>query len=494
MSTQSVNTTAGPHLRFQWKKRMPLLFYSYLATEMLAPFFASFLIMNGVFFLIKLIPFLNLVLELEISFADFIRLFSYLFPNMFLYSIPMASLLGITVGFSRLANDSEILAFKASGIGIYQALPPLVTIAVIISLITGYFSIRLIPAGDTAMQYMMYQLAKEKIDKGIKVRQFTEALGDLVVYIDAADPETNIWKNVWVSDLRDRTSPAITMARYGTMNTDMETMVVTLILQNGSMQIPEKDTAQIIAFDRYVINIPLKLPAQAPNVRKRGTMNMTELLERGDELGINTDAGRSYHTEFHKRLVLPVGCLFLSLLGMPLGLQAGPGRRAIGVPFGLILYISYYILFTMSRNLANSSALPIPLVMWAPNVLFFVIALIFINRVAHEKPLVPPIIQNILEQIASFFAIPFKYIYALIIGDSKGHDEPRELVELQNKIIKGNTRTRIFHFPECDYYYSRDCTVEFKDSGVALKAGFDPCMFCRTILAEKQVEERQSEL
>jgi len=145
---------------------------------MLAPFLASFLIMNGVFFLIKLIPFLNLVLELNISLGDFIRLFSYLFPNMFLYSIPMASMLGITIGFSRLANDTEILAFKASGIGIYQALPPLIIVSLIISLITGYFSIRLIPAGDTAMQHMMYQLAKEKIDKGVRERTFTEALGD----------------------------------------------------------------------------------------------------------------------------------------------------------------------------------------------------------------------------------------------------------------------------------------------------------------------------
>lgn len=468
------------------------MFYSYLATEMLAPFFASFLIMNGVFFLIKLIPFLNLVLELNISFADFIRLFSYLFPNMFLYSIPMASLLGITVGFSRLANDTEILAFKASGIGIYQALPPLITIAVIISLVTGYFSIRLIPAGDTAMQYMMYQLAKEKIDQGIKERTFTEALGDLVVHIDGTDPETNTWKNVWVSDMRNRSTPAITMAQYGTMNTDMNTMVVTLILQNGSMMMPDKQKAQIISFDRYVINIPLKLPARAPNVKKRGTMNMTELIDRAQEIGMDTDAGRAYHTEFHKRLVLPVGCLFLSILGMPLGLQAGPGRRAIGIPFGLILYISYYIMFTMSRNLANSGALPVPLVMWMPNILFCILTVVFINRVAHEKPLVSQFIQNILEQIAASFTNLFRKIYERVRRDSHKPENIDDHAD-QHKIIKGNARTRIFHFPECDYYYSKDCTVEFKDSDVALKAGFDPCMFCRTILADKQIEERQSE-
>ncbi len=169
------------------KKRLPLLLYSYLTAEILAPFFASFVIMNGVFFLVKLIPFLNLVLELRIGLADFIRLFSYLFPNMFLYSIPMAAMLGVTIGFSRLSSDTEILAFKASGIGIYQVLPPLVVLSLIISLITGYFSIVLIPYGDRAMQQMMYQLAKEKIDKGIKERVFTEALGDLVVHVDSID-------------------------------------------------------------------------------------------------------------------------------------------------------------------------------------------------------------------------------------------------------------------------------------------------------------------
>ena len=72
-------------------------------------------------------------------------------------------------------------------------------------------------------------------------------------------------------------------------------------------------------------------------------------------------------------------------------------------------------------------------------------------------------------------------------------DDSAGFAEQQNKILNANAKTRIFHFPECDYYYSRDCTVEFKDSDVALKAGFDPCMFCRTILVDKQIEEKQRE-
>ena len=293
--------------------------------------------------------------------------------------------------------------------------------------------------------------------------------------------------------MRNRTTPAITMARFGTMNTDMETMVVTLILKNGSMQIPEEGRAQTVSFDRYVINIPLKLPARSPSVKKRGTMNMTELMDMAREKGLKTPAGRSYHTEFHKRLVLPVGCFFLSLLGMPLGLQAGPGRRAIGIPFGLTLYITYYIMFTMSRNLATGGALPVPLIMWMPNALFCIFAIVSINKVAHERPLVSPYVQHLLERFVAVVVDLFHKGYALIRrNNGSANGDGAEQAE-QKKILRGNARTRIFHFPECDYYYSQDCSVEFKDSGVALKAGFDPCMFCRTILVDKQAEERQSE-
>ncbi|MCW5210283.1 LptF/LptG family permease, partial [Desulfobulbus sp. N3] len=65
-------------------------------------------------FLIRLIPLLEIVLELGINLPDFIRLFSYIFPHMLLYVIPMASMAGVIIGFTRLTNEREILALKAA--------------------------------------------------------------------------------------------------------------------------------------------------------------------------------------------------------------------------------------------------------------------------------------------------------------------------------------------------------------------------------------------
>ena len=478
-------------------KRLPLLFYSYLTTEILAPFLACFIIMNGVFFLVRLIPFLNLVLEFEIGFGDFVRLFSYLFPNMFLYSIPMAAMLGVTIGFSRLANDTEILAFKASGIGIYHALPPLVLISLFIATVTAYFSIMLIPAGDTAMQQMMYQLAKEKIDKGIKERRFTEALGDLVVHVNSIDKKTGDWDEVWVSDMRNRKVPAITMARSGRMETKLEQMLVTLTLDNGSLHMPEEEMSQTVTFDKYIINIPLKPPARTPDFRSRGTMTMPELLEVANQRGLQDPTGRAYYTEFHKRLVLPVGCFVLALIGMPLGLQAGPGRKAIGVPIGLTLYVLYYVLFTMGRNIATTTNGNVIVSMWLPNFIFLVIAIAAINRTANEKPFVPETIQTVFSSLLSVVGTGANLLYTLIVPAKKTEinqeAEHPAAVAPHTRNLRGNIRSRVFHSPECEHYDCKNCSIEFKNSEVALQAGFAPCRFCKNLMEEQPMEDGQLE-
>ncbi|MEA3467078.1 MAG: LptF/LptG family permease [Thermodesulfobacteriota bacterium] len=385
--------------------RFPKLLYSYLATEMLAPFFASFLIMNSVFFLVKLIPFLNVVLELEISFVDFVRLLLYLFPNMFLYSIPMAAMMGVIISFTRLSSDAEILAFKANGVSLYQMIPPVLLVAASIALLTGYFSTNLIPKSEIAMKQLMFQVAKEKIDKGIKEHQFTEALGDLVVYVDTIDKDSGEWTNVWVSDMRGQVNPIITMAQSGIMTAKVDTMMVTITLKNGSLHRPDNDRSQIISFDQYTINIPLQTPTimDGEDVTKRSSaaMTMAQLQAAATELGRDTRKGRKRLTRFHKRLVLPMGCFILSLLGMPLGLQAGPGKKAVGITLGLAFFILYYILFTLGKGVAEDTGVPVIVAMWVPNIIFLLFTLFFIRQAANERPVIPDSFKNALY---SFFS------------------------------------------------------------------------------------------
>lgn len=359
--------------------------------------------MNCIFFLVKLIPFLDVVLEFDIQFTDFIRSIAYLFPNMLLYSIPMAAMMGIIIGFTRLSNDAEILAFKACGISLYRALPPIFLVALMISGLTAYVSITLIPAGEIAMKRLFYQLTKEKIDRGIKEKEFTAASGDLVVYVEEIDKSTNEWQQVWVSDTRDKKTPTITLAQSGKMSTNIDTMMVTIDLFNGSLHRTDEGQNQIILFDRYRVDIPVTLPATSKTKIGRDSMSMAQLHETAEQLGMSSEKGRKYLTDYHKRLVLPVGCLVMSLMALPLGLQSGPGRRANGIPLGLCAFIIYYVLYTLSRTLARDSDIPVGIAMWFPNIFFMGLTVVAITRVANEKSLLPDIVREKLIEIFQKF-------------------------------------------------------------------------------------------
>ncbi len=483
--------------------RIPLLLNSYLATEMLAPFFASFVIMNSVFFLVKLVPLLNVVLELGIGFQDFIRLFSYIFPNIFLYSLPMSAMMGVIIGFTRLTSDTEILALKSSGTSLYQTVPSVVIVSTIIALLTGFFSTKLIPASEIAMKQLMFRLAKEKIDHGIQEQQFTEALGDLVVYVENADDESKELKNVWVSDMRGQEIPTITMATTGKMISDIKNMMVTIILFNGSLHQSGVKDAQIVEFDRYRINIPLQPPSLIDgkdiNTLTSKMMTMSQLQEKASELGRDTKAGRKMLIHYEKRLVLPVGCLILSLLGLPLGLLGGPGKRAIGVPVGLFFFMLYYVVFSLSQAAAENGVMPVEIVMWIPNCLFLIITLYCLHRMTHEQPLLPDQVKVRLQHFYDRYLLSsVKYIYKLIGHSTQKAKTVKPIISkvtprfLQAGVIRANAYSRVYHFPECEFYTCKYCTMTFKNTEIAAKAGFQPCKFCKSLKDKYEAKEKKN--
>jgi len=479
--------------------KTPQLLYSYLATEMLAPFFASFIIMNCVFFLVKLIPFLNFVLDLNIGFADFIRLFSYLFPNIFLYCLPMSAMMGVTIGFARLSSDSEILALKASGISIFQILPPVIIVVSLIALLTSYFSIKLIPLSEIGMKQLTYQLLKEKINEGVKEHVFTEALGEVVVYIDKIEKSTGEWQNVWVSDTRGVKNPIITMASTGSMTSNISNMEVSILLRNGSLHRPGNESAQIIEFEQYQINIPLKPPTGKATTLKKTALSMQELKE-GALRASGEESKNKYLIEAHKRLVLPIGCLIIGLIGLPLGLQARPGRKAIGLQAGLAIFVIYYIFFTFGKTLAEEGVLPVAIAMWMPNLIFFLLALFWIVRIANEKPLIPETLMQFLNRTWNTSTRPLvataksiKNFFWKKSIESTDSLAAEALPDIEN-VIKGNAKSRVFHLPACEYYNCKNCTLIFKDIDIALESGFEPCQFCKDLIKDyrQQIASKSS--
>ncbi|EQD79502.1 putative permease YjgP/YjgQ, partial [mine drainage metagenome] len=74
---------------------------------------------------------MNLLVNKGLSPGTVARLILAIFPQFLTMIIPVSVLAASTAVFHRLASDGEIIAIKASGIGISRLIPPLALFALI---------------------------------------------------------------------------------------------------------------------------------------------------------------------------------------------------------------------------------------------------------------------------------------------------------------------------------------------------------------------------
>ena len=93
-------------------------------------------------------------------------------------------------------------------------------------------------------------------------------------------------------------------------------------------------------------------------------MPMSALLVRIHELSGKPDAKR-YLIEMYNRFALPVACLVLMLVGVPLGVNSRRGGKSSGFVFTILLVFVYYFLSSTGMQLGHQSRLPAFIAVWA---------------------------------------------------------------------------------------------------------------------------------
>ena len=84
---------------------------------------------------------------------------------------------------------------------------------------------------------------------------------------------------------------------------------------------------------------------------------------------------RRYLIEWHRRFAHPSTCLVLALLGAPLGILTGLGRKASSFALALAILLAYYVSVEACSNLAESGALPVAAGVWMTPALFLLVGL-----------------------------------------------------------------------------------------------------------------------
>jgi len=365
--------------------------HRYILREISAPALLSLLIFSFVLLMGRIPRLTELVINKGVPLSQIVKLFGFLLPTFLSITVPLSFLLAILLAFGRLSADSEFIALKASGVSLYNLVKPVVALAVFFSLLTGLTTLYIEPASKTAFKSMLFQIASGSAGLAITPGVFNDAFDGIVLFTHGMDEQNGIMQDIFISDEREGEVPATIIARQGRLISNPAKMAMTLRLTDGTIHrepLDSQHTAyQIVRFSNYDIN--LDVAGQLNDQERRRSRGELSWGELSSALNSTQDRKTRLRLEVEKnqRVVIAFAPLVLVLVGIPLGLQSQRSGKGAGFSLALIVFLVYYILLSFAGTIAEKGVLPAALILWLPNICFFVGGLYFLHRTAIERPL-----------------------------------------------------------------------------------------------------------
>jgi len=333
---------------------------------------------------------LELVVRNSAPVSSVLEVVFLILPMTLTITIPAGVLVGILIGLSRLAADSEITAMRASGLGVWNFLRILsifVLATWLIALVNGMY---IAPQSQAALGRLQDRLKTAQASFEVQPRVFYEGFPKIVLYVQdvRSGQRAAVWKGVFLADISTPGSPRIWQAQQGVLVSEGPTTLHLHLVNGSTHEIDAKapEHYQIESFEQT--DIPIEVPAadkgQDTEPVPVGEMDSATLLQQASKAA--PDSARWYLIEFHRRLALPTACVVLALVGIPLGLSSKKGGKSSGFVLTIGLVFAYYSASLIGVSLARQGRLGPGVGVWLAN-LFFLTAGLFLLWRAERRPL-----------------------------------------------------------------------------------------------------------
>ncbi|HXZ40713.1 MAG TPA: LPS export ABC transporter permease LptF [Terriglobales bacterium] len=333
---------------------------------------------------------LELVVRNSAPLPSVAEVFLFIVPVALTFSIPAGVLVGILIGLSRLAADSEITAMRASGIGIWTFLRVISIFSLSAWLLALANGVYVAPRSQAAMARLQDRLKTSQASFEVQPRVFYEGFPQLVLYIESvkAAEGAAIWKGVFIADMSTPAAPRITLAEQGILVSEGPNTLHLHLSDGSTHEADPKDPNhyQVSTFEQTDLPIPLP-EAESSKTQEPAPvsqMETWELWRQGKTK--NNPMARWDLIEFHRRFALPSSCLVLALVAIPFGLSSKKGGKSTGFVLTILLVFAYYSASLVGVSLARQGKLSPALGAWLADIVFFLAGVVLLWR-AERRPI-----------------------------------------------------------------------------------------------------------
>ncbi|MBI5058378.1 LptF/LptG family permease [candidate division KSB1 bacterium] len=376
-----------------------MVLFRYISREFIPPFVFSLSLIIFLFVLNLLFQMLGRIAGKGLPWNTVAEFFVLNLAWMVALAVPMAVLVATLTTYGRLGADGEITALKASGVGPVRLLLPALVMGLTVAAVLVIFNDRFLPDMNRRSRQLQADIKRKKptmvLEPGVflsdipghvliarEVNQDSSELGDLVVYQEN-DPDY---------------ATTIT-AKQGRLRYSEAAEGFEFALTDGQIERQSKKKPaeyQQTDFERAIFRISapeMSLKRTESNWRGDREMNVGQLrgriveYELRDPVNLHRDIDK-LKVELHKKFSIPAACIVFAFLGMIIGQWVRKSGLGVSAGYSIFFFLIYWVFLIGGEDLADRDRLDPWLAMWAPNILFFGLALVLFWQERRGRPLI----------------------------------------------------------------------------------------------------------
>jgi LPS export ABC transporter permease LptG len=308
-----------------------------------------------------------------------------LIPNVLVFALPTAMLVGTLVGLSRMGTDSELVAMRAAGVGTWQMLWPVLLLGGLLTVAALWVNLLVAPEAASALRRATLRAALYKMDSPVEPRTFNTEIPGYVIYVKDGDKARGQWGRVFLfAQPKDEPTRLVT-ARSGRIDSSAERseLVLSDAMSTSFPAVEGKGEGGARATERLE---QLRFVLDTGRKELLGDLRRDEARPEEMEWGALMVEGstpretRDRLTIAYRRLAFSMGPLIFALLGAGLGMRIRKGGRGFGVLLSLAVLLFYYLVSLFGEQMARSGSMQPLAGTWMANLITTFWALLLLSQ------------------------------------------------------------------------------------------------------------------
>jgi len=303
-----------------------------------------------------------------LTISDFVMVLLLILPRLFVFTLPISILVGVTAGLGRLSDDNEILALEAAGQSPLRLWRAPLLLALLGAALAGYLAQDGEPRALGALADRLGGVVASNLVLGLNPGVIHEEIPGAVIFAASRDPESGTLKDVLIQLDREGQKGTV-IARQARLSPGGGQRLSLHVGEGeltlfGDTREGTRPTLTQTHFASGLVGLDIS-QTFARRVRFIGSLDvlLPEALSAAIESAKGPEKIKAQQV-FYRRIALPFGCLALAILAIPLGLSVPNkrgGKRGLGVLLGILAVAFYFVAGRVCEAWAASGHLPLPL-------------------------------------------------------------------------------------------------------------------------------------